>query len=717
MKKLIFLLFVTSIIIVSFLSIKQFEYLQFQSFNNVDQQEEWQINVESGAHQKNKSENFQLLKAAALEAEVNLQRISYERDERNKDKVVYYVVLFDPEQYFEKLKLKSGRFLDVNSGSEEFLSTVQTNHKDQVGKLEIFRSFDPIEIRPMSAAEKTRDIKGTYTVSGKKNADKLKNKLADYGFTVDVSREQGHSLMTHYPYQDMLNKASVILYLLILLALLYDVTINYKDIAVRMMFGHNFWQIGSYLLRKYMKIFLLSLTIGFLGLLFYLYFYNQFQELSLFLVFWLKNMIPFIIIITVIFIATWIGTKSIHISQMIKNKKPIKLLFLLNIAVRFIISIFLVLGLQQALSTLFGLKNTVDTQEKWSLLKDYSYLGVIANNDPGLFRFLEEEKQREQFQQFYKELESQGAFFISPSAYYLNGSSDMPLNPNPWGMDGMKVEINKNYLSINPIFDTNNKQVVFSDHVEKNVITVLVPIKFKEHESEIKASIINDYKGIYHLKEEESVLVDILYVQNEQSYFTFSTNMAEDKHYEILDPIAVIVNHEFDPLILANHISMGYGYYTKNSGNEHPFAMTQDTLTKYGLEEIWQPISVAYSSVELKLANDKEVLQLSTAYCALFLLLGILLLFFSSMYYLEINKQVLALQWIFGYSFFEKHSFVYLVLLVFWNFVFMICFFIASDTLLLIKITIGLAIFDLFLVSLILSLKEYRTTKQILIDK
>jgi hypothetical protein len=163
---------------------------------------------------------------------------------------------------------------------------------------------------------------------------------------------------------------------------------------------------------------------------------------------------------------------------------------------------------------------------------------------------------------------------------------------------------------------------------------------------------------------------------------------------------------------------MGYGYYTKIIGDKNnPLAKTQNTLKKYGFTNIWQTISVAYSNVEIKLANEKDVLQLSSIYSMLFLLLAAVLLFFSSMYYLEINKQLLALQWIFGYSFFEKHNLVYLTVLAFWNFTFMLCFFITSKTLFLIKITLGLAFFDILLISIIISIKEYKTTKQILIEK
>ena len=400
---------------------------------------------------------------------------------------------------------------------------------------------------------------------------------------------------------------------------------------------------------------------------------------------------------------------------MIKNKKPIKSLFYINIVIRFVLAFFLTLGLQEEISTFIMLKSTLDKQEKWNILKDYSYLGVVSDSTPEILSS-QNDDEKLKFKLLYEDLEKQGAFYISPSAYYMD-DYEVPLDSNPWGVDGMKIEINKNYLDINPIVGINNKKIELNDYINNNEITVLVPIKFNIYENDIKKTISDDYTGIYNKDNLTPPNVNIIYVKDNQSYFTFSTNMAQNNNYEIIDPIAVIVNSEFDPRILALNVSMGYGYYTKNSENISPFKLTQDTLKKYSLEESWQPISVAYSNVELSIENKKEWLELSKIYCLLFIILAAILLFFSLMYYLEINKKTLAIQWIFGYTFLEKHYLAYLFMLVFWNFIFAISFVKSNQTLLLAKIILVLILFDIILISIILSIKEYSITKKILIDK
>jgi putative ABC transport system permease protein len=713
MKKLIFLLFTITFIIVSFLSIKQFEFLQFQSFNyhNDSSGEKWNVEIKESNSQKSKLQNYQLLTEIASKAKVNLQRISYEKTNKNLNKIVYYVSFYDSSMYFEEMKIKTGEYLNENSDPDDFLSTEKTGSKSQIGQIEIFHSFDPIEIRPMIAAEKIKDIKGTYTLNGNNNAKEFKEIAIDYGFSLNLSKEQSFSQFTSYPYQNMIYIASIILCLLIMLAMSYDVINNYKDIAIRYMFGDNFFHIGAYLFRKYIKVVLSSLTLVLVGLLLFLFYYNQYQQFFYFLSFWLKNIMILLLIILLILIFIWIGTKSINISQMVKNKKPLKLFFYLNIMIRFILAIFLILGLQQVINTFQELRDSTAQQEKWELMKNYSILGIVNSE---IVDFQNDEKNKLRFNKLYRDLESQGAVYIAPSYYYMEKANLD--DPNPWGMNGKQVVINENYLSINPIYDLNNKKILMP-LPSKNEITVLVPKRYEKNEEEIKETLEKDYSGMLNMKSPESVHVNLLYVKNDQSYFTFSTQMAVDSKFQIKDPIAVIITDKFMPAYTSSTLAMGYGYFTKNVMKDNPFEKTQETIKKYGFNNMWEPVSIAYSNVEQKMKNNTENLQLTTIYCVLFLVLATVLLFFSGIYYLEMNKQLLALQWIFGYSFFEKHNLIYLSVLVFWQLSFMVCFFISNNIELLSKITLGLAFCDFLLLSFLLIIKEHKITKQLLIEK
>lgn len=716
MRKLIFFLLTITFIIVSYLSIKQFEFLQFQSFNYNDKAEKINVEIKEGNPKKTKLENFQLLSDISSKAKVNLQRISYEMTESNQEKIVYYVSFYNSNNYFEKIKLKTGYYLNENSNKNDFLSTVQTGSENQIGQLEIFHSFKPIEIRPMIDAEKTKDIKGTYTVNGIENIKEFEKIATDYGFSVKISKEDAISLFTKYPYQNMIYITSFVLCLLILLSITYDVINNYKAIAIQYMHGLNFLHIGVYLLRRYLKLILSSYVLVIMGLVLYLYFYNHFQQIFPFLYFWIKNNIFLFIIIFTILIIAWMETRCINISQMIKNKKPVKLFFYLNIAVRFVLAIFLIIGLQQGINTFNTLKDTTSQQNKWELMKNYAYLGLGI--DSKVFDYKNDEELNK-FKKLYEELENQGAVYISPSYYYLNHTSGRPheLDPNPWGLQGKQVAINENYLALNPIYDGNNK-IIKLPKPSKYEIIVLVPEKYMGNQEDIKNSIKKDYSRMLNRKDPETTNINIIYVKNEQVYFTFSTQMAEDSKYLIKDPVAVVITREFEPFYTSSTIAMGYGYFTKNDKSDNPFEKIQQTFKTYGLDNIWKPVSIAYANVEQKIANDTEKFQLTIIYCVLFLVFFAVLLFFSAIYYLEMFKQLLALQWVFGYSYLEKHYLVYLALLLFWQLSFMGCYFISNkDVLLLIEISLGLALFDILLISFLLIINEYKITRKILINK
>lgn len=714
MKKLIFLLLTITFTIVSFLSIKQFEFLDFQAFNYNSNylEKNWNLEIKEGNPQKSKLENFQMLTKIVDKAKVNLQRTSYELTENNQEKIVYYIALYDPDKYFEKIKLKNGKYLDEKSNTNDFMSTLKTNSTYQIGQLEIFHSFNPIEIRPLIAAGKTKEVRGTYILKGTNNVEVFKKLATNYGFSIELSQEQSNSLFTEYPYQDMIYITCVVLCLLILLAMFYDIINNYKAIAIRYLHGDNFFHIGLYLLKRYLRLIFYAFILVWLILLLYLYFYNQYQQIFPFLIFWIKNISILILTISLILLFSWIGTKSIGISQAIKNQKPVKTFFYLNCIVRFILAIFLILGLEQGIHSFQKLRDTLGQQAKWDVLKKYSFLGMEME---GKGLDTKDERQLYNFKKLYKEFEEQGSIYISPSNYYFEENGNK-LPSKPWGIEGKQVKINKNYLDVNPIFGVNGNEVELPE-TSKSELVVLVPQKYKKDQEDIKETIKEEYEAMINRNQAASIKINIIYVKNEQSYFTFSTKMAEKSKYQIKDPIAVIITPEFEPTFTASTIAMGYGYYTKNNMGENPFKNTQETLKKYGLDNIWSPVSVAYASVEQKISNDTEKLQLNIINVTLFILLAAVLLFFSAVYYLEINKQTFALQWIFGYRFIERHNIVYLALLVFWQFSFIVCFFISSNTFLLGKISLGLAVFDIILISCLIILKEQRIIKHIIIEK
>ncbi|WP_218963704.1 hypothetical protein, partial [Bacillus pseudomycoides] len=79
------------------------------------------------------------------------------------------------------------------------------------------------------------------------------------------------------------------------------------------------------------------------------------------------------------------------------------------------------------------LKKTSDQQNKWKILKNYSFLGIEAGTDNTIDS--KDKDSLNRFKKLYEELEAQGAIYISPSYYYANKKM-LGLDANPWGSEG-----------------------------------------------------------------------------------------------------------------------------------------------------------------------------------------------------------------------------------------------------------------------------------------
>lgn len=692
MKKLIFFLCCIIFGITSYQAVKEFETSQVQSFNQTLTNDSYLIEIEQGNPNISNEENYQILQDFSNENNTNIQRISYEKDFIGQDVTVYYVGLGDKNTYLENINIHSGDF--INDNIEQFVSNVQTEDENQTGVIDLFYNKSPIEIRPLLYASRIKDIRGTYTISDKENWDLLVEELAQKEISASFSIKTSEDLLSEYPYSEMMYQTIAIVCLLIGLAIAYDLINEYKVIAIKSLYGGSFLERGMYILKKYLPIIIISYVFIGIVLLISLNFYNNYQQLLPFVNFWLKKMSLISIIIFSLLIINWFLTLFIKISHMIKNKKPVKPTFNITLVVRLIISVVLITSLQQSISTYLSLNNTVSKNDQWALLKNYGYLGIIKSTENNNFSFFDSETEEVQFKRLMERLSSDGAVYIQPSSFYMNESFGSMSYDN---IDEQYIEVNTNYLHLNKINDVNSKDVTENDTVDdNNLLTLLIPYKLKHRENEIKELMLSNYKSTFQ-NELTMKKINIIYVDNNQSYFTFSTNYAQESGFEIEDPIAVVINQNLKPEFLAHNLSTGSSYYFKITNDNYPLEEMRNLLENYNMGHIWSPVSVAYSIIENNLQNKLVAFNFSLMNTVIGLILIIVLQIFSTVSYLEISKEEVTIKWLFGYSLIERHYIYYLMILAFWSLVYMFSFFLASTSLLpyliILNITIDLIIF------------------------
>ena len=192
--------------------------------------------------------------------------------------------------------------------------------------------------------------------------------------------------------------------------------------------------------------------------------------------------------------------KYIDISKMLKNKKPMKLIQFLNYTSKFIFSIFVLIMVLNAINNYNALKLQNSNTDKWNTTKNYAIYEYQADYQ-GTDRIVLEHELGIKSRKLFELAEKKGAMLIKPSdgiqyKDMINKSrgENESTKVEVYNVDnGNVLQVNKEYLKINPVFDSENNMVKVED-TEK--LLILVPIQYKNMENEI----LTYYKKWYDFK-------------------------------------------------------------------------------------------------------------------------------------------------------------------------------------------------------------------------
>ena len=161
--------------------------------------------------------------------------------------------------------------------------------------------------------------------------------------------------------------------------------------------------------------------------------------------------------------------------------------------------------------------------------------------------------------------------------------------------DGNRVDITLNYLMLNPI-DTVSGMTVEEELIwDDLVINLLVPASLMPYERLIQELYLEEfYFGslFWHERDVDmegatnqeytidDLTVNIIYVQNDQYYFTFDTRIRPEVGNRVKDPIAVIHTGNFHPLSMMGLVGNSF-YFISES--ENPFAEISDRVSSHGV--------------------------------------------------------------------------------------------------------------------------------------
>lgn len=690
------------------------------------------VYVESSVNSPSKNDFYNQIKATADSINTNVYKIEYPYVKPGeKTKVVLYSYIENTDDFYKNFPLREGRYLNKEDSDDLYMSSQPSSDPNCIGVLQWFDSGTVLEIRPITA--NSNDLMyGAFNLKtgDKDKANQFINILANQPSRISATiSTQVKQIMV----SSVLTKiilyyvtAFVIFSLAVssVIVFIYNLVLSYKEFAVKKLFGFsNKKLIGSCF--KYTAMSLLAAWA--LSYAIYIIYSLIKNGLSFFVPYSLivSSIILAVSLILLITIAicSVIFIKKINIGHMLKNKKPYRLIRALNGISKVVLSIASIVVLTLLLQNLNVVLNQNQDAKKWDFTKEYAYLQLdLSDPDDDAQYYGFQNKCKE----FFTITNSQGGVLMDVSDVLLHPEKkDKFYKDDPmWDSTVNGVDINNNYLKINPIYDVNGNRVLLEDENALNY-TVLIPEKYQKYNQQIveyytkqkdfSLSGFKHYKPVSNSKYNKptDLNLNIIYVKDNQTYFSVNPTIGNEHNFEFTDPVAVVYNEaNIPPGSAGAFITQGF-YYAKIDNPNNPAASLQGSLKQSGLDEHLIAAPSLYNYVATEFYNNTKLAGFYITLAVISLAMFVIIILVSTINYMNENKLILAVEKIHGFSFISRHILTYIKSLIMWGLFFTVAsiFFSSYHAQ---YITLALAAIDVLLRTITIKLKEINNTKDVL---
>lgn len=257
--------------------------------------------------------------------------------------------------------------------------------------------------------------------------------------------------------------------------------------------------------------------------------------------------------------------------------------------------------------------------------------------------------------------------------YELNGTNGYPMEASP---GGPTITVSENYFNFNPIKGVDNKSIKDEMIYDDNVLNILVPIDRKKYESSIKEAFREDFwfekvdvENIYNEKlgkplnkmKKEELSINIIYVENNQGYFTFNESIDPESKNTVFDPIVKIYTGNIDPSFALSAYSSNFYFY---SDKIDAFDSILPILVKNNATNLTSSVIPLYDEYGKEVNELKYIRNNLTILMIIIFIANIAVLYSVMSLHYEKNKYKLYLQKIFGYTFFKKNKNIMFILTI-----------------------------------------------------
>ncbi len=482
----------------------------------------------------------------------------------------------------------------------------------------------------------------------------------------------------------------IVLFTFIILAIvvLFYIISENKMIYLSQLWGYTFKEVFTNILKPFLKpIFFILVGMGIaLGV-----FIVTFKQLNYIIVYsglflsvvFVGLTLGVVITLLALYMIYRLGINSMDL----KGKLPFKNYAIASIIVKSVVTFLLLTITFFSINLLLDLNNQLKSNEYWKETEDVYRIRTKLPDT--LENLMADRKLNNKMSNLYNALnEKKLAILIAAEnfanidtapnetkyLYELNAiEGSNPLITS----SGRNLLINANYLDFNPIITTSGNKAKDEIMYDSDTISLLVPESLQKFEDEIKWNFQNffyfqrvEVANIYNEEmgnsldntTAEDLKVQIIYVKNNQIYFTLNTEFGDlNNNNLVIDPIAVIYQPTMDTSFIGSYITTSL-YFIDDSNGE-AYSSISEILKETDTLSYVPFVYSVYQERGKEIATVKR--QMYQQVVALIFLLSVsicCIISFTWCFYIP-NAYTIYLRLLFGYSYWHRNKLLYLTVI------------------------------------------------------
>lgn len=670
MKKIIMLLVFVQLVLLSVFSLN--EYNAFKN-NQLLYKDTSSITIEikSQVERGTSLKSFDYLRNLSEKYQVSISKYIFRNE---KDLIIYTTDTMLNGQ----VELEKGAFPSLHSN--QFVSMKNRISEDQVG---IIKQSEPqlmITIKNLNEANNFGE-NGIYYI-GTTNDVTLKQIVSDLNRDIATAEifNENNSYMNYTTFgENLLLVVSIgIVALCIFIAFAYYIVDKLKVISILRTVGFSSERVSLYLIRDILKPMLLSTLSAYIVCTTYYWLFYQadyLKELSC--IYMLYSFFVVFIYVLFLFLSLCFIVRNSRITVSIKGRKPFAVLAFVNYCLKFIFVGFLLFSINQLLENTSTLEAKLSNLSVWEKTQNV-YTTVTTYTGRG-----NDYELNKKLKNYYIDLEqNHKAFLMNAANYSDTGDGELLYELNTNGEDtlispsGKMVIINTNYLEYNPI---KASTITVEDQIidNENTLNIFVPNKLKSLEEKIyekykrwfyfqKVEVANVYNKEANKKLDstklEELSINIIYVKDNQNYFTFSPDIGEENGFLITDPIAIILKQNLADQVYKAFLSSSF-YFHSNSAD--PYSILRPLITKNDVQSSIQRVKPVYNVYGKEIESLQSQKRMNSIIVFILAMSNFIVTFNIVASYYQKNKIKLYIQKLFGYSMLKRNwSMLILLILI-----------------------------------------------------